>query len=293
MLCPVNNVTYLGEFIENGIIHCGPDEWSALGIIGVDERGDLGDEVFRADEGDAADLALGDECKPALDLIKPGRIGRREVDVETPPRREPCADLGMFVRGVIVYDEMSIELLGPVGIDMLEKAQEFLMPMRRLALREHTAFGDIECRKQCRSPMSDVTVGDAYDVTEPKRQNRLGTFECLDLALLVDAEHDRMNRWIEIKSDNVSNLVEEQRIGGKLEVLGAMRLDAEQRQHTSHRASRQACSFGSRAHRPMRSCGRLLFENGAQKFGNRFLVMRSGAARSCLAVKSRYPLYRQ
>ena len=89
--------------------------------------------------------------------------------VETRPRREPCAHLGMFVRGVNVYDEMDVELLRHVGIDMFDEAQKFLKSVARLALGKHLAIGDIECRKQRRGPMSDVAVGDAFDVPEPER----------------------------------------------------------------------------------------------------------------------------
>ena len=39
-------------------------------------------EILGADEGSAADLALGDEAEPAFDLVEPGRVGRRKVDMK-------------------------------------------------------------------------------------------------------------------------------------------------------------------------------------------------------------------
>src|SRR5579863_6700263 len=53
VLCLINNITYFGDFCQNGIACCGPDEGPALGVISVDERSDLGDEIFCADEGGA------------------------------------------------------------------------------------------------------------------------------------------------------------------------------------------------------------------------------------------------
>jgi hypothetical protein len=48
----------------------------------LDELVDFGDQFFDAFERSAADGLLGDESKPALDLIEPGGISGREVDME-------------------------------------------------------------------------------------------------------------------------------------------------------------------------------------------------------------------
>ena len=66
---------------------------------------------------------------------------------------------------------------------------------------------------------------DAFDVSEPKGQQRLGSLQRLGLALLVDAEHHRVVGWVEVESDDIVDLLDEERIGGELEVLLAMRLD--------------------------------------------------------------------
>src|SRR5262245_20730973 len=144
----------------------------------------------------------------------------------------------MLVRSVIVHDKMDVELSRYIGVDMLEKAQEHLMTMSGSALGQDLTVCNIKGRKQCRGAMSDRAVGDALDITQPKWQNRLRTLERLNLARYVDAEHDRMIRRIEIEPDNVLHLVDKQRIGGKLEALGAMRLNAEQGEHPRHRALR-------------------------------------------------------
>lgn len=130
------------------------------------------------------------------------------MKMETRPRRQPGANLGVFMCGVIVHDEVNAELLGHVVIYMLEKVHELLMAVPRLALCEHPAVGDVERCKQCGCAVPDITVGDALDIAEPKRQNWLGTFECLNLALFVDAENHRMIRRIEVEPNNVLYLVD-------------------------------------------------------------------------------------
>jgi hypothetical protein len=55
-----------------------------------------------------------------------------------------------------------------------------------------------------------------------------GTFEGLDLALLIDAKHHSLVRRIELKPDHVAQLLDEKGIGRKLEATGAVRLQTEE-----------------------------------------------------------------
>ena len=86
----------------------------------------------------------------------------------------------MFVRGVIIDDEMRIERRRYIGVDMLEEAQELLMAMARAALREDFAIGDIEGGEQGRRTVSDVIVGDTLNIAKPERQHRLRAFQRLN-----------------------------------------------------------------------------------------------------------------
>src|SRR5258708_30328577 len=86
-------------------------------------------------EGAAADRLVGDQRKPTLDLVEPRAIGRGEMDVETWPPREPGTHPWMLVGGVVVADQMHVELGRHVGLDMAQEGQELLMPMSLFALR--------------------------------------------------------------------------------------------------------------------------------------------------------------
>ena len=130
--------------MEYGLGGCRPDEGGCFGIVGLDEGIDLGDEILGTDERAAADLTLGDEAEPAFDLVEPGGIGWREVDMEPGSLGQPGTGLWMFVGGIVVDHEMDIEIGWHVGVDMTEETQEFLVPMMGLALSEHLAVGDVE-----------------------------------------------------------------------------------------------------------------------------------------------------
>ncbi len=55
--------------------------------------------------------------------------------------RKPPFDLGMFMGGVIVDDQMDIQISGNVGIDLFKKLKIFLMAMVIFAAREYFASG--------------------------------------------------------------------------------------------------------------------------------------------------------
>src|SRR5688572_7968079 len=97
---------------------------------GSDVSAKRGDTAINA----AADFALGDEGKEALDLIEPRRARGRQMDVPAWSFGQPIADQRSLVGGVIVPDEMNLESLGDVGLDVVEELSKLGRPMTAIAL---------------------------------------------------------------------------------------------------------------------------------------------------------------
>jgi hypothetical protein len=109
--------------------------------VGADEVVDFFDEVGGGIERAATDNALSDVGEEPFDLVEPGGVGRREVNVPTRTACEPSSDLGMLVGGVVVDDEMDVELGWHVGLDVTQEGEELLMAMVGFALGdERRAF---------------------------------------------------------------------------------------------------------------------------------------------------------
>jgi hypothetical protein len=89
-----------------------------------------------------------------------------------------------------------------------------------LAFSEHGASGDVERGKQRSRPVTDVVMGDSFDITEPHGQDWLSTVQGVDLAFFVHAEHERMIGRIQIQPCNVANFLNKEGIGGELKVRG-------------------------------------------------------------------------
>jgi hypothetical protein len=226
---PRNDITNWRQLSEEIVGGGGPGEGPRADVVGGHKGGDPSDQLLGAGEGATADRAAGQDREPALDLVQPGGVGRRVVDLEALPLGEPGADLGMLVGGVVVDNEMDVEPSRHGRVDAFEERQEFLMAVARLALGQHLSVGDIEGGKQRGRAVPLVVVGDAVDVAKPDRQDGLGALERLDLAFLVPAQDDRVIRRIEIEPDDVPNLFDEQGVGRELERPGAVRLDPKSR----------------------------------------------------------------
>jgi hypothetical protein len=115
-------------------------------------------------------------------------------------------------------------------------------------------FAHIQRREQRRRTVPDVIVGDALDVAETHRQDRLSALERLALALLVDAQHQRvirrfrynptMSRTFSMKNGSLESLKLFERCG----------CGPRHRQVAVHRALREPGLLGQAPARTSASC---------------------------------------
>jgi len=157
-------------------------------VVVLDKLADLALEVCDRVKGGAADRLIGDQRKPTLDLIEPGAVGRGEVQMKARPPCQPGTHFGVLVRAVVVADQVNIEVFRNVGLDMAKEGKKLLVPVPLLALGEDAAVGHIKRRKQCRRSVADVVMGDAFDIPQAHRQDRLRALKRLHLTLLIDAQ---------------------------------------------------------------------------------------------------------
>src|ERR1700730_11305707 len=72
---------------------------------------------------------------------------------------------------------------------------------------------DVERGKQRRGAVALIIMGHGSGAAFLQRQARLGPVECLNLAFLVDGQHKRPLRRVEVKADDVLDLNGEVWIG--------------------------------------------------------------------------------
>ena len=192
----------------------------------LDELVDSGNELLDALERSAPDGLLRDESAPSFNLVEPGRVSGREVEMEARFGCEPCPHLGVLVCGVVVDDPVHVQFRRDGLVDASEKAQKFLMAVARLALCQYHSRSDIERGEQRCGSVSDVVMGHAFYISEPHRQDRLRAIQGLNLGLFVHGQNQRMVGRIQVKTDHVANLLHEERVGGEFEALAAVGLQS-------------------------------------------------------------------
>ena len=78
------------------------------------------------------------------------------------------------------------------------KREELLVTMTGLALGHHGAGGDVQGGKQGGGAVPLVVVGKAFHVSQAQGQHGLTSFQRLDLALFVHAQHHGVLGWIQV-----------------------------------------------------------------------------------------------
>jgi ELWxxDGT repeat protein len=201
----------------------------------------------------ATQLSVGQVGEEAFDLIDPGGTGRREVQMESRATKQPSLDERGFVGSAVVEHEMDFCILRNVAIDGVEELAELDAAVTAVVLGDDLPGLDVEGCEEGRGAVPNVVVGPPLELTRPHGQDRLAPVQGLDLRLLVDAQDQRPVRGVQIEPDNAADLLDQQRIGRKLEVLGTMRPQAESAPDTSDAASAQARDAGKRPIAPV-SC---------------------------------------
>src|SRR3954465_7310337 len=157
------------------------------------------------------------------------------------------------MRAVVVHHQVNLEPCRKIRIDVVEEAQELLMAMAPVTVADGDSARYIQGRKQRRHTMPLVIVRLSCRYAWSERQHRLGAVQRLDLALFINAQHDRMIWRIHIQSHDVPHLLHKLRVFGEFEVLYPMRLQPECTPDPHNGGLRQSCLLGPQSTAPVRA----------------------------------------
>ncbi len=217
------------------------------------------DGGLQVDDGmeDAALQALsGQGGEEVFDGVEPGTGCRREVEDPSGMTLEPGHDFLMFVRSVVVEDDMDHLTWRHVTLDGVEKADELLMAMSLHTPADDGSVQDIECGEQGGRAVSDIIVGHGSAFAGLERQARLGAVERLDLRLLVNRQDQRMGGRRHVETDDIFELGDKVELVRALERPEAMRLQLMRLPDPLYRAQRNTHDLGHGTASPVRDLTR-------------------------------------
>ena len=114
---------------------------------------------------------------------------------------------------------MDVEVVGDLGFESALELEELPAAVARETLSDDLSGGDVEGGKERGSAVAHVVMGAPLDLPGPHGQQRLSAVERLDLALLVDTEHQRALGRVEVEAYDVAHLLHKQRVRRQLEAL--------------------------------------------------------------------------
>jgi len=130
------------------------------------------------------------------------------------------------------------------------------MAMTLHALAENLALKDIERREQGGDAMTSVVVGHGARASLLHRQPRLSAVQRLNLALLIDREHDGVVGRVDIQPDDLLELGGKLQIVGQLEPAHQMRPKTMNTPYPLHRTDANPGRLGHGRAGPMAGCQR-------------------------------------
>ena len=100
---------------------------------------------------------------------------------------------------------------------MREETEELVVAVPVLAEPSHLPSDDLQDGEQGGGAMADVVVAAWLVVTRFHHKHFLGAVQRLDLGLLIDTQHDRVSRRVQIQAYNIGDLGLQFRVGGERE----------------------------------------------------------------------------
>ncbi len=107
-----------------------------------------------------ADHLAGNFPKEAFDQVEPGRGGWRKVQMKAGMTLKPGDDLGMFMSGVVVADDVNLKLGRDLPVDLAQEGQPLLMAMTGGSMSKEIVEGG----KQGHRSVTIVIVGLGADM---------------------------------------------------------------------------------------------------------------------------------
>ena len=175
---------------------------------------------------------------------------------------KPGPDGGRVVRVVVIDDEMQLFVRGQLSMEPLQEPKKLLRPMARHTLGNDRSIEHVQRGEERGGSVPLVVVRHGPRPALFHRQARLRPVERLNLALLVDAEHQGVFGGIQIETHHIAHLLIKLRVSTELERADQMWFQAVRMPDALHRGRANSLRFRHRSDAPMCRPLRPFLESG-------------------------------
>ena len=157
-------------------------------VVVPDVATDLPGEVGHGREDPAREEVPFDLGKPEFDLVEPGGIRRREVQVHVRMVEQERADRLGLMRGQVVRDDVNLTALRLRGQDVAKEFDKRRARVPRYGLAQHLAGLRVERGEQREGSMAVVLEPVPLRAARRQGQDRIEAVERLNGRFLIDRE---------------------------------------------------------------------------------------------------------
>src|ERR1700730_5795777 len=252
-----------------------PLDWPGGFVVSGDVGHELASQIVAGPENAAVDEVALDLAEPELDLVEPGRLGGREVQMDVGVNRQEVLDPLGLMGGEVVQDDVD-RLAGRLrGDHGAQEGNELRTGVTGGGLAQHLSGPGVERRVEGEGALADVLEAMAFGAAGRQRQDGVASIEGLDGGLFVEAEYDRVLGRVQVEGDHVGRLGLEIGVVRSHVALEAMRLQTRPGPNSSHPHVRDAEVSGQLAAAPVgASVGRRL-AGGSQNLSLQPVSLRS------------------
>jgi hypothetical protein len=155
---------------------------------------------------------------------------------------------------------MDIQRFRDSIVDRIQEFPKLDRPMSPMALPDHRSGFHIQSGKKGRRTMPAVVMGASFNLPGPHWENGLGAIQRLNLRFLINAQDQSTLRRIEIQPNDIPDLLNKERIRGKLEGFGTVGLQGKGTPNATDRTLAQTRSRRHRTGAPVRRISRGRFQ---------------------------------
>src|SRR5215813_3183172 len=145
------------------------------------------------------------------------------MEMDARSLHQPALDRRCLMSAIVVENKMNIKMLGDGLINCVEEFSKLDRAVTPMKLTNYFPGLRIERCKKRYGSVTSVVISPTLWLAGSHRQHWLRTVQGLDLRLLVNTQNQSLVRWIHIKANYVTNLLNKQRVFGQLKRLSAMR----------------------------------------------------------------------